>query len=134
MVGELIFGPKLSWELGFDTTHHDPQNKAPSSRIRILLKTETFFSVNGVYSITENRGFRKLSPEWRISKTETFRIRVDGRKQRFSNIARAQSCPVFVNDSRILDKLLLLGLLSSLIPCMQLHFTLLHLQAEYLRK
>ena len=34
--------------------------------------------------VTENGGFRKRSPERRLLITQTFRIRVDGRKQRFT--------------------------------------------------
>ena len=37
------------------------------------------------FSGTENQGFQIRSPEWRLLKTVTYRLRVDGRKRRFSN-------------------------------------------------
>ena len=73
-------------------------------------------------------------------KTQTFRICVDGRKRRFSNTVMSslesshpRSLEMKITDSRKVVSLLV-GLLSSLIDCMQLHFTLLNLQAEYLRR
>ena len=65
--------------------------QAPSTRIRIFSKTEIFFSVcpsrphvNGVFG-HKYGGFWKRSPDCRFLKTEIYRIRVDGRKLRFSN-------------------------------------------------
>ena len=40
----------------------------------------------------ENGGFQIHSPGWRVLKTEIYRIRVDGRKRRFSNtLSRVES-------------------------------------------
>ena len=48
-----------------------------------------FFSEHGyrphVAGVYGHQGFQKRSPEWRLLKTETYRICVDGRKRRFLN-------------------------------------------------
>ena len=38
-----------------------------------------------VKTLTENASFQKRSPEWRVLKKPASRLRVDGRKRRFSN-------------------------------------------------
>ena len=38
-----------------------------------------------VKTVTENASFQKFSPQWRFLKTLASRLRVDGRKWRFSN-------------------------------------------------
>ena len=55
-------------------------------------KRRLFFSeygyrphVSGVFRAPKRGGFQIRSPGWRVLKTEIHRIRVDGRKRRFSN-------------------------------------------------
>ena len=60
-----------------------------STLIRFRLKTHTFVCVFADRWKTdtlmhENGAFRKCLPRWRLSKTDAFRISVDGRKRRFS--------------------------------------------------
>ena len=71
----------------------------PSTRSRIFSKTEMFFSEYGYTAMTlvpstRSRRFRPpqtkvfkytLQAGWRLVKTETYRIRVDGRKRTFLN-------------------------------------------------
>ena len=73
-------------------THPNGHIKASSTCIPFCLKTEIFSLVwpttvhtYPVKTVTENASFQKRFPEWRFLKTPTSRLRVNGRKRRFSN-------------------------------------------------
>ena len=91
-------------------THPNSHIKASSTCIPFCLKTEIFPLVwptvhsYPVKTVTENASFQKRFPEWRLLKTPTSRLRVNGRKPRFSSkmmsyIIYVQHDACFVRDS-----------------------------------
>ena len=58
----------------------DGRTKAPSTRVRFHLKTQTFCCVFMSRPHENDENFRKRSPEWKDLKTQQYRCRVDGSK------------------------------------------------------
>ena len=66
--------------------------QTPSTRSRVLWRTETFFlrirlpsTLNRRFRAPKTKGFQIRSSGWTVLKTEIHRIRMDRRKRRFSN-------------------------------------------------
>ena len=78
--------------------------QTPSTRSRVLWRTETFFlrirlpsTLNRRFRAPKTKGFQIRSSGWTVLKTEIHRIRMDRRKRRFSNttddvMPRFQAC------------------------------------------
>ena len=76
------------------------QIQAPPNHMSCL-KTEIFSPVLPTvqtHLVTENAPFQKRSPEWRFLRTRAFCVRVDGRKQRFSNAMMSYICTSFTTS------------------------------------
>ena len=70
----LAYAPVHTNPFSFENAYFCMRFRRSSTLIR--WKTDTLTHKNG--------GFRKCLPRWRLSKTDAFRISVDGRKRRFS--------------------------------------------------
>ena len=124
--------------------------EAPSTRIRIFLKTHIYLSVltfrphvAGVFG-DENGAFRKRSPGWRFLKTPFSCSRVDGENESFRkrwrhelSFARSISQTKDTPEAfKMADKntiVALLSLLSSLFACLELYAALFNLKNIIIR-
>ena len=114
--------------------------KAPSTRIRIDLKTQPFLCGLAFRphvsndTDTENANFWKRYPEWKLLKTQTKRIRMDGKSRSFWKRWRRGSCPEHgAKQTRCHSIIVLSPNLASPVACLEIYLGILCVQAKYTR-